>query len=99
MVFEIIRKHKDFQLEKTELTIKQIFHTTKKLNINSIQNWREEHFYYNGQAKKSLILKTQSGKKVTITDKDDVKEYNKLFQYLRINLSDKIKPAANINYR
>lgn len=91
MIIEIIRKHKDFHFTKNELTIKQTFRSPKNIDLNSIESWKEINYYYTLlQSEKSLILKTYSGQKITLTDKDNEKEYYKLFQYLRINLTDKI---------
>jgi hypothetical protein len=83
MIFEIIRKHKDFKLIDDSLIIRQMFRTEKELSLAKIKSWTENNFHFRGQVNRKLILKTVDGDKIDFSDKDDLDEFEKLFHYLR----------------
>lgn len=85
MVFEIIRKHKDFKLTGDKSIIKQILRPEKELNLGQLKTWTRNDFHFRGQVNRKLILKTKDGDKIDLSDKDDLNEFEKVFHYLRVN--------------
>ena len=89
MIVEIVRKHKDFELNDNILVIKQSFKQDIKLDLTGLTRWTEKTFHFRGQQKRILILVTQERKTIEVTDKDDLMEFEKLFHHLRVNHVDK----------
>ena len=85
IIFEIIRKHKDFKLTNNTLKIRQMFRADRELNLGKLKSWTEDNFHFNGQVNRILILKTADGEKFDLSDKDDLNEFEKLFHYLRVH--------------
>ncbi len=69
MIFEIIRKHKDFKLTGDNLIIRQMLRPERKLNLGQLQSWTENNFYFHGQVNRKLILKTRDSDKLTYQTK------------------------------
>nr|WKN39811.1 hypothetical protein K4G66_14035 [Tunicatimonas sp. TK19036] len=87
MVLLILVKHKKFRLSKTDksLTVQQIGRKTKDYKLENIDNWSEEFFIYRGEQKRTIKLTFKDQKRIKVTDKDDLMEYENLYHYLRIN--------------
>ena len=84
MVFEILRKHKDFSLSNRTLVIKQTLRSEKRIDLENLKYWTEDTFLYPGHSKRTLTLKMTDGQKIRVSDKDDEMEYEKLYHHLKI---------------
>jgi len=60
-----------------------------KLDLTGLKRWTEKTFHFRGQQKRILMLVTQETKTIELTDKDDLREYEKLFHHLRVNYADR----------
>jgi len=65
------------------LTIKQIGRKTKYYKLENLESWSEEFSIFRGQQKRVLKLTFKDRKKIDVTDKDDLMEYENLYHYLR----------------
>ncbi|WP_017732862.1 hypothetical protein [Nafulsella turpanensis] len=84
MIFEILRKHKDFSLSNGDLIVRQTLRREKIIKLKSLKSWTEDAFYYPGHSKRTLILETTDGQKMSLSDKDDEMEFEKLYHQLKV---------------
>lgn len=87
VVLLILVKHKKFRLSKADklLTVQQIGRKTKKYKLENLYDWSEKFFIFRGGQTRTLQLIFEDQRKIKVTDKDDLMEYEKLYHYLRIN--------------
>ncbi len=85
-IFETIRTFKKLELKTGILTIRQTFSRTKSFPLAQITHWHAHEYYINSVKRRHLIVYIKSGEKFVISNYDDVKEYEKLTHYLRIQL-------------
>ena len=90
-IAETIRTFKKIELVGNILTLRQSFSRTQSFKLEQITDWNEHHYYIRGQLKKSLVLFLRYDQRLEIAIYDDVVEFEKLEQYLKVSLP---KPKA-----
>ncbi|MFA0960186.1 hypothetical protein AB9P05_00090 [Roseivirga sp. BDSF3-8] len=85
MIGLTLLKHKNFTLDKErkELTVKQIGREAKSYSLYRLIKWEMKTFIYNNNQSRSLNLFFEKQPYVTVTDKDDLGEFENLYHYLR----------------
>ena len=85
-IFETIRTFKKLELNGDVLTLRQSFSRVQSFRLKQITSWSEHNFYIRGQLKKSLVLFLHDDQRIEIAICDDIKEFEKLEQYLKASL-------------
>jgi hypothetical protein len=85
MIISIVTNHRDFKLTDNKLVIKQVLREERQINLTELLSWSISEFHFRGQLKRTVILRTGKEQEVSLTDKDDLIEFEKLHHHLKIN--------------
>jgi len=79
----IMLKSKKIEVSHSGVAVKLLLRKRWTFDLQDIEKWEEKYFIYSGQQTRKLILTLKNKKRLSITDKDDMIEYEKLYHYLR----------------
>jgi hypothetical protein len=87
LILLILIKYKRFKVLKDEkaIAIWQIGRKKKQLSFHDLEEWSEDIFYFRNQQKRTIKMQFRYSENYSVSDKDDLMQYEELFHFLRLN--------------